>query len=74
MLGQRSVFPSMEIAARELKAADEAFTAGIAEAGKQDLETMSLLETVSEQSRMIGEKDTGKDFGAKLAQAYCALL
>ncbi|MFC1706039.1 hypothetical protein ACFL59_04345 [Planctomycetota bacterium] len=73
MLGQRFVFPSLQIAATELKAAFEAFEEGRAECGKADAAALCLLESVSDQSRMIGERETGKDFGTKLAAAYCEL-
>lgn len=74
MLGKRFVFPSMATAVTELKAAYEAFSEGMAKVGKEDLEALRLIETVSDQSRMLGERETGKDFGAKLAEAYCDMV
>lgn len=74
MLGQRFVFPSLEIAVRELKAAYNAFMEGANDAASHDMEALQLLETIADQSRMLGEKETGKDFGEKLAKAYLDLM
>ena len=73
MLGQRFVFPSIGTAVTELKAAFETFEQEAMKAEKADKEALAILDAIADQSRLIGERQTGKEFGASLGAAYAEI-